>query len=160
MHKAVLLLGVTWIFLLYTYTQNDLYNQMLLKNKLQQAVNQAAHDASLQINVDLKSDGEIVFDRAKAHEAIIASFQYNLNLNDDLTPKEKSFLRHRLEITTEDYLDEQVITFPYLYQKRGFQALIHEPSIVLTVRTASYGFSPFSFHGDMYAFTVVNYSGF
>lgn len=84
----------------------------------------AAHDGALQIDDEQVADGIIEFKETVALDAIHLTLSKNLLLNQDLTPKEGSFITDPVNIVETIYIDDNfidpstglIVTFPFTYK--------------------------------------------
>lgn len=107
----------------------------------------AVHDGALQIDNEKVADGIIEFDEAVALETIHLTLSKNLLLNQDLSPKEGSYITDPLNIVETVYIDHNFIdtdtglpvTFPFTYKYSNpllnidIERPIFGPSIVFVI---------------------------
>lgn len=107
----------------------------------------AVHDGALQIDNEKVADGIIEFDEAVALETIHLTLSKNLLLNQDLSPKEGSYITDPLNIVETVYIDHNFIdtdtglpvTFPFTYKYSNpllnidIERPIFGPSIVCVI---------------------------
>ena len=111
----------------------------------------AVHDAGLWVQQDRLSEGDIVFDQSKAHDAYINSLQYNLPV-DDALQSQMFLIEGDIKILDKKYIDHDYIdpntgakvSFPYIYiyedssRNLYFERVIFGPSIVSVIEANIY----------------------
>lgn len=117
--------------------QVDDNNTTLANERLKNAVNYAAHDASLQLNKAELGRGKIVFNRPAAENAFTQTLAANLILDSSLDPKPGTLFKDRLTVIYEDFIDSSDgVNYPYLYENNayGIRHIIYGPAVVFAVR--------------------------
>ena len=107
----------------------------------------AVHDGALQIDNEKVADGIVEFDESIALATINTTLSKNLLLNQDLTPKEGSFITDPVNIVETIYIDHDFIdpntglsvSFPFTYKYSNpllninIERPIFGPSIVCVI---------------------------
>ncbi|EWG09371.1 hypothetical protein [Cytobacillus firmus] len=115
--------------------------------KVNYSLKHAVHDGALQIDYEKVADGIIEFDEAVALETVHLTLSKNLLLNQDLSPKEGSYITDPLRIVETVYIDHNFIdtdtglpvTFPFTYKYSNpllnidIERPIFGPSIVCVI---------------------------
>lgn len=137
MKETVFALLMSVICLTFWMWQVDDNNTGLANERLKNAVNYAAHDASLQINKTELSKGRIIFDYALAEGIFRQTLQDNISLENDLTPKPHTLFKEQLTVLYADYIDdEDGVSYPYFYENNtyGIHHWINGPAVVFAVK--------------------------
>lgn len=137
MREVIFTLMMGALYLLFWMIQVDDNTTVLAGERLKNALNYAAHDASLQIDRTELGRGRIVFDPAAADSAFKTTLSDNLALDSDLTPKPNTLFKEKLTVVYTDYIDDNDgVTFPYLYENAtyGIRHLLYGPAVIYAVK--------------------------
>lgn len=110
-----------------------------IKNALELAV----HDASLALDQTQFSQGEIVFDQARALENLKLSLNSNLKLSSAggyyYIPEANSFYQEDIYLDHIEFIDDSNSTFPRTYSNPTYDIVdtLNGPSIVAVLATKS-----------------------
>jgi len=160
MKYAVRTLFVAMIFGLLELTNVGRYTTTTLSNLTTFALFRAAHDASLQVDPVLASEGYIVFMPDAAREAFMETMSRNLGMKPDLTPKPGSFIEHPMEIVYEEFVDDSSgVTFPFNYRNDQYHIYqtLEGPSVIYAVRIRATSKSNFDYNGYLFRNIVQQY---
>lgn len=149
--KYVLLTGLLCIVWAYTnmyQLEVELYDMGM--DKVEAAVEHAAHDAALQIDDTAILDNKVLFIEGTADKVFKETMMVNLNVNNQLEPLDSTLIKSPIKILDVQYIDNDFfdpltnteITFPYLYKYDGatkdFERIIFGPSIAYVIETMFY----------------------
>lgn len=148
--KYVLLTGLLCIVWAYTnmyQLEVELYDMGM--DKVEAAVEHAAHDAALQIDETAILDYKVLFIESKADKAFRDTMMANLNINNQLEPLDSTIIKSPIKIIDIQYIDNDFIdpltnaeiTYPYQYKYNGakkFERTIFGPSIAYMIETTFY----------------------
>lgn len=136
MKEIIFTLLVSVVCITFWLWQVDDNNTSLANERLKNAVNYAAHDASLQVDRTELARGRIVFDKDTAEEAFKKTLQENLFLDAELNPKPNTLFKEKLSVIHTDYIDNSTITdYPYFYEETnyGIHHWIYGPAVVFAI---------------------------
>jgi len=137
MKETIFALLMSVVCLTFWMWQVDDNNTGLANERLKNAVNYAAHDASLQINKQELAKGRIIFNSAVADVVFRQTLKDNLSLADDLTPEPNTLFKEQVTVLYTDYIDyEDGVSFPYFYESStyGIHRWVHGPAVVFAVK--------------------------
>lgn len=120
----------------------DIKGSHYLKEDLELAL----HDAGLFIRSEQLADGFVVFDRAKAYESFVLSFEKNTNLKN-LKPVTDQFYQDEFRVLAfEVFDDSNTNSYPFIYRHPiySFEQRFDGPTIVAIIET----FGPRYFSGE------------
>jgi len=118
------------------------------------ALENAVHDASLQVNeIEMVEDIKVQFDQVAGHDVFIDTLTKNIPFDKNLQPTNKTLFKSPLEIKAAVYLDDMTLDpitnatleFPYIYNfvdsTKGidYEQVIFGPSVVYVVETQIVG---------------------
>ncbi|MVP02124.1 hypothetical protein [Paenibacillus lutrae] len=128
---ALIIFIMTWLF----QEQNQQWD--LQRNFMKGAVNSAVHDAALEIDDIEKSKGRLIIQDAIAWSTFTKSLQDNLGLDASLNPRAGSHMRHPVKIIYYEKIDEDDVSFPYLYDNPTYKIskYLSGPAIVAVIET-------------------------
>ncbi|MFE4524476.1 hypothetical protein ACFRCQ_20570 [Cytobacillus firmus] len=147
MKALYFLIGICFIAFGLTISQIKYFILDTTYEKVNYSLKHAVHDGALQIDNEKVADGIIEFDKAVALETIHLTLSKNLLLNQDLSPKEGSYITDPLKIVETVYIDYNFIdtdtglpvTFPFTYKYSNpllnidIERPIFGPSIVCVI---------------------------
>ena len=136
MREAIFSILLGLVCLTFWMWQIDDNNTGLANERLKNAVNYAAHDASLQIDKSEVGGGRVVFDTVSAEEAFKKTLQDNLSLDVDLVPKGNTLFQEKFTVTYTDYIDDNDgVNYPYFYENNvfGIHRWIYGPAVIFAV---------------------------
>lgn len=136
MKETIFTLLVSVVCLTFWMWQVDDNLTGLANERLKNAVNYAAHDASIQVNSEELANGRIVFDTAKAKEVFNRTLADNLSLDNNLVPRPNTLFKEKINVIYTDYIDDRDgLTFPYLYENDyyGIRHWVFGPAVVFAV---------------------------
>lgn len=161
MNRALLLMFVVLMFLYTTGFEADRYMTDTAHNRLKEAMNRGAHDASLQVYSESLSEGVVIFEQPAAKQAFLRGLQGNLQLSESLDPKPGTLFASAPEIIFEDYVDDVTpgVSFPYTYVRtdRKIVRVMKGPAVVYQVRIRMPRAHAFSFDGYVYKTVIFEY---
>lgn len=138
MDKVLLLLFAFVLFAQTTLFQNDHFIHRMTHERLKNAINRGAHDASLQIDPLRWAEGFIEFVPDRALQVFKETTAANIGLNPGtMAPLPHTMLTHPIEVLFEDYIDDKdPVTYPYIYRNAtyGIEQTIYGPAVVYVVR--------------------------
>lgn len=136
MKETIFTLLMSVVCLTFWMWQVDDNNTALAGLRLKNALNYAAHDASLQVNKTELGQGRLVFDTTAAGRVFAQTLQDNLRLDSNMTPLPGTMLRERLTVIYTDFIDDNDgVTFPYFYENDayGIHRWVNGPAVVFAV---------------------------
>ncbi len=132
--------------LLWTW-QIEGNTQNIALERAKNAVNRAAHGASLQIDKLSLSNGKLVFDRTQALNAFTDILSKNMQLDSSLKALPDTLFQGQVQIVYEDYVDDSNVVARYgsgfddgakLYQYHStdfnLEQLIYGPSVIYVIK--------------------------
>lgn len=139
MERVFVILLTIVIYINIQIFQDDHFVSRLTNERLKNAINRGAHDASLQVDKEAWGQGEIKFVVPNALQTFKTTMAANIDLNPNtLLPLSKTLLSDPVEILFQDYIDaNDPVTFPYVYTNStyGINKKIYGPAVVFVVRT-------------------------
>lgn len=136
MRETIFTLLLSVVCLTFWMWQIDDNTSGLANERLKNALNYAAHDASLQVNKQDLARGMIVFDTLSADEAFKKTLADNLFLDNRLVPKANTLFKESVSVIFTDYIDDtDGVVFPYLYENstHGIRQWIYGPAVIYAV---------------------------
>ncbi len=137
MRETIFTLLISIVCLTFWMWQVDDNLTCLANERLKNAVNYAAHDASLQVDQTELGRGRIVFRSAAAEAAFQKTLADNLFLEPDLVPKPKNLFGQKFSVLYTDYIDDRDgVNYPYFYENSsyGISHWIYGPAVVFAVQ--------------------------
>lgn len=137
MKETIFAILMSVVCLTFWMWQVDDNNTVLANERLKNAINYAAHDASLQINRAEMARGRIVFDHVLAESVFRKTLQDNLLLENDLTPKPNTLFKAPLTVLFAGHIDDDDgVAYPYFYENNtyGIHRWINGPAVIFAVR--------------------------
>ena len=129
------------------------YIQKKAFQKMHYAIQNATHDAALQVNKGLLTDGKVDFIESKANEAFKNTIAENVPFDNSLKSKSNLFYSENLTIVLEKYIDNNFIDpvtrspvkFPYTFshttlEGKKYERILFGPSVVMIVKTKINGY--------------------
>lgn len=162
MRAAISVLLISVFFVSVSLYQLDTETALLANERLKDAVNRAAHDASLQIDQAELSNGRIVFDPAAATAVFNQTLAANLGLDENLNPKPGTMFSGRAQVEYIDFLDDSDgLTFPLLYENSVYNITktVRGPAVVAVVSIPKPVTSGLSSAWTMRKWAVYEYPG-
>ncbi len=162
MRAAISILLLSVFFISVSLYQLDTETALLANERLKDAVNRAAHDASLQIDRVELSNGRIVFDPAAAAAVFGQTLAANLGLDENLDPKPGTMFSGRAQVEYMEYLDDSSgKSFPLLYENPvyGITKTVRGPAVVAVVSIPKPVTSGLSSAWSMRKWAVYEYPG-
>lgn len=129
-------LFVVLLFILNWMHETDYHVHAMFHERLKNAANRAAHDASLQMDREELKEGRYVFDESEALRRFRHTLAENLGLTNELKPKPGTLLKDPVHVVYEDYIDESdSVTFPYRYEnpKYRMEETVRGPAVIYVI---------------------------
>jgi len=162
MRAAISMLLISVFFISVSLYQLDTETTLLANERLKNAVNRAAHDASLQVDRAELSNGRIVFDRTSAAAAFRQTLAANLGLDENLDPKPGTMFSEKARVEYMEFLDDSGgLTFPLLYENSVYSIAktVRGPAVVAVVSITKPVTSGLSSSWTMRKWAVYEYPG-
>lgn len=137
MKETIFALLMSLVCLTLWMWQVDDNTTALANERLKNAVNYAAHDASLQINKSELAKGRILFEPVTADAVFRQTLQDNLALTNDLTPKPNTLFKEQMTVLYTDYIDDgDGIAFPHFYENDTYNIhhWVNGPAVIFAVK--------------------------
>lgn len=137
MRETIFALLMSVVCLTFWMWQVDDNITVLANERLKNALNYAAHDASLQLNKAEVAKGRIIFDSVSAEAVFRQTLQDNLALANDLTPLPNTLFKEQITVLYADYIDDvDGVAYPYFYENDtfGIHRWINGPSVVFALK--------------------------
>lgn len=137
---------VLWTMFFIYQTDTNKYTREL--EHLKHTADECAASAALYYNDEKYGEGIKVYNQAEGNKAILYLMKNNLNLNDDLSPKNPFFSGtvsyyayyfddsgYMYSYKNGEYQGKTAIAFGYLFTEpsTGYKKLIAEPCVVVTI---------------------------
>jgi len=136
MRETIITILLSIVCLTFWIWQVDDNVTSLANERLKNAVNYAAHDASIQIDKKYLGNGRIAFNNAKAEEVFRQTVADNLFLDSDLVPRPNTLFKEKITVIYTDFIDDRDgITYPFFYENEayGIHHWIFGPAVVFAV---------------------------
>lgn len=121
--------------------------QNIALERAKNAVNRAAHGASLQIDDLALSNGQLIFDKTQALIAFTDILSKNMQLDSSLKALPDTLFQGQVQVVYEDYVDDSNVVARYgsgfdaggkLYQYNSadfnLQQIINGPSVIYVIK--------------------------
>ncbi|MGE6755950.1 peptidase M23 [Rossellomorea sp. NPDC071047] len=146
MAEAIRAILLTLLFAYIMTIQTNLDTDKTATRQLKNAVELAAHDASLAIDSSQLANGKLVFNQVKAADNLKKSLQFHLKLDSNYNPLTNSLYQDKVTIEHIEFIDDSMATFPFTYYNSDYDIVdtLDGPSIVVVISTPS----PRYFAGD------------
>jgi hypothetical protein len=115
--------------LCYTQDRNMHLRQL---SKLKFVAEESAAAAAQYFDKVEYSEGRYVFNQVEGIKAAEYVMKYNLNLNDDFTPKSESYWTDKITYKIKFYDDLNTI-YPFLYSDGGIALTIGSPTVIVEI---------------------------
>lgn len=140
-------LAVLWAYINMYQLEVTLFD--IGMDKVEYAVENAAHDAALQVDEDMIANNKVLFVKSKADKTFRETMMANLKIDQDLKPIHSTILEQPIKLLDVQYIDNsyinpltsKLVTYPFIYQYRGDKRLertVFGPSIVYVIETTFY----------------------
>ena len=134
MKQLILTYAFSILFIMFLIYQQD--NNRLLREmeNLKQVADEVAATGGLCFDAQEYSEGNLVFNRAEADDAIAYMIISLMNTDDAFLPASNSYWTSTIKYDVY-YFDKTNVTFPYLFtdSKTSYTILVTQPTVIVTI---------------------------